>query len=62
MNKNVSRTFTATKLTLGTKRKDMLNYCFATYRDFLLNSDFFIKVCFTKICINYAVTRNISAW
>ena len=56
---NISSTFTATKLSLGTNNNNMLNYRSAKNHGYLWNSTFFRNLFFTKMCIIRAVTRNI---
>ena len=50
--------FTATKLSLGTNN-NMLNYRSAKNRGYLLNSTLFRNIFSTKMCIIWAVARNI---
>ena len=59
VNYNISSTFTATKLSLGTNNNNMLNYKSAKNHGYLLNSTFFRNLFFTKMCIIRAVTPNI---
>ena len=59
MNYNISPKLTSTKLSHGTKNNNMLNYKSAKNHGYLLNSKFFRKLCFTKMCRILGVTRNI---
>ena len=59
INCNISSTFTATKLSLGTNNNNMLNNRYAKNHGYLLNSTFFRNLFLTKMCIIRAVTRNI---
>ena len=59
MNYNISLKLTSTKLSLGTKNNNMLNYKSAKNHGYLLNSKFFRKLCFTTMCIIRGVTCNI---
>ena len=59
MNYNISLKLTSTKLSLGTKNSNMVNYKSAKNHGYLLNSKFFWKLCFTKMCIIRGVTCNI---
>ena len=59
INYNISSTLAATKLSPGTNDDNMLNYRSAKNYGFLLNSTFFRNLFFTKMCIIWAVTRNI---
>ena len=59
MNYNISLKLTSTKLSLGTKNNNMLNCKSAKNHGYLLNSKFFWKLCFTKMCIIRGVTCNI---
>ena len=58
INYNIFSTFTATKLSLGTNN-NMLNYRSAKNRGYLLNSTLFRNIFSTKMCIIWAVARNI---
>ena len=56
----ISKHFTATELSLGTKNNNMLmNYKSAKNHKHILNSKFSRKWCFAKTCTIRAVTRNI---
>ena len=59
INYNISSTFTATKLSLGANNNNMLNYRSAKNHGYLLNFTFSRNLFFTKMCIIWAVTRNI---